>query len=146
MAFERSKKNSPTKISIHTNVVNTPTPYETIIAAKLEQLPVPQRRKVASAVPPTTIAAADGSNRAERFTGKLLVTDSLFEVENGRRPGISAARQILPHPGNILPPILVRTPANQPFRQLAHCLLKRPHHRDGVRHARQSFRHSCSSP
>lgn len=41
MAFERSKKNTATKINIHKNVVNTPTPYETIIAAKLEQLPVP---------------------------------------------------------------------------------------------------------
>ncbi len=41
MAFERSKKNTAAKINIHKNVVNTPTPYETIIAAKLEQLPVP---------------------------------------------------------------------------------------------------------
>jgi hypothetical protein len=41
MAFERSKKNLTTKINKYKNIVNTPTPYETTIAAKLEQLPVP---------------------------------------------------------------------------------------------------------
>jgi hypothetical protein len=41
MAFERSKKNFTTKINVHNNLVNTPTPYEVTIAAKLEQLPVP---------------------------------------------------------------------------------------------------------
>jgi hypothetical protein len=41
MAFERSKKKFTTKIIAHYQRVNTPTPYETIIAQKLEQLPVP---------------------------------------------------------------------------------------------------------
>jgi hypothetical protein len=41
MAFERSKKNFTTKVNISKKLVNTPTPYEVTIAAKLEQLPVP---------------------------------------------------------------------------------------------------------
>jgi hypothetical protein len=41
MAFERSKKNFTTKINSDKQVVNTPTKYEVTIAAKLEQLPVP---------------------------------------------------------------------------------------------------------
>jgi hypothetical protein len=41
MAFERSKKNSSTKNKRYKNLVNTTTPYENLIAAKLDQIPVP---------------------------------------------------------------------------------------------------------
>jgi len=41
MAFERSKKNFTTKINFDKNLVHTPTPYETAIAQKLNQLPIP---------------------------------------------------------------------------------------------------------
>lgn len=41
MAFERSKKNSSTKNNRYKKLVNTTTPYENLIAAKLEQIPVP---------------------------------------------------------------------------------------------------------
>ncbi|MGO4288989.1 hypothetical protein [Chitinophaga sp. RAB17] len=41
MAFERSKKNSSTKNNRYKKLVNTTTPYENLIAAKLDQIPVP---------------------------------------------------------------------------------------------------------
>lgn len=41
MAFERSKKKSSTKNKRYKNLVNNTTPYENLIAAKLDQIPVP---------------------------------------------------------------------------------------------------------
>lgn len=41
MAFERSKKDPPTKNKCVKNLVNATTPYEQLIAAKLDQVPVP---------------------------------------------------------------------------------------------------------
>lgn len=41
MASERSSKNVTAKITIHQIEVNTPAPYELLIAEKLQQIPVP---------------------------------------------------------------------------------------------------------
>ena len=73
MAFERSQKNPPTKNKCVKDLVNEITPYEQLIAAKLDQVPVPDMADaIWSSIDMELDAAASSSvdvPRASAFKG-----------------------------------------------------------------------------